>query len=234
MPKTAVALRHVHFEDLGAFEAPLTAAGYKVYYYDIGVHELWTLDPVKTDLVLVLGGPVGVYESANYPFLEEELDFLRIRLVADRPTFGICLGAQLMAAALGAQVRASGVKEIGFAPLTLTGPGKESALARIEGLPVLHWHGDMFDIPPDAVRLAETGACPNQAFALGRNIMGVQFHPEADTASGFERWLIGHAVEIAAAGIDPRKLRSDAQMHGARLRDCGRAMFAQWLEGIET
>lgn len=229
-----MALRHVHFEDLGSFEAALTAAGYKVYYYDIGVHELWTLDPIKTDLVLVLGGPVGAYEIDAYPFLGEELDFLRIRLAADRPTFGICLGAQLMATALGAQVRASGIKEIGFAPLTLTDTGRESALARIDGLPVLHWHGDMFDIPHNAIRLAETVACPNQAFACGRNIMGVQFHPEADTTSGFERWLIGHAFEIAAAGIDPRQLRSDAQTHGARLRDAGRAMFAQWLQGIET
>ena len=76
MLKTAVALRHVAFEDLGSFEAVLAAAGYKVHYYDIGVHELWTLEPVKTELVIVLGGPIGVYETDAYPFLAEELDFL--------------------------------------------------------------------------------------------------------------------------------------------------------------
>ena len=108
MLRTAVALRHVAFEDLGSFQTVLEAAGYKVRYYDIGVDALWTLDPVKTALVIVLGGPIGVYETERYPFLAEELNFLRARLAEGRPTLGICLGAQLVAAALGAAVASTG------------------------------------------------------------------------------------------------------------------------------
>ncbi len=234
MLKTAVALRHVAFEDLGSFEAVLAAAGYRVHYHDIGVHELWTLEPVTTELVIVLGGPIGVYETETYPFLAEELDFLRARLEADRPTFGICLGAQLIAAALGAVVSPSGVKEIGFSPLTLTSSGEACVLRHLKDVQVLHWHGDMFEIPEGGDRLAETAVCANQAFAFGRNVMGVQFHPEVDATSGFERWLIGHAAELAGAGIDPRDLRADVARHGSRLRDAGRAMFGEWLKGLRS
>lgn len=112
--KTAVAIRHIHFEDLGTFEAVLTAAGYKVHYYDIGVQELWTLDPMLADLLVLLGGPVGVYEADAYPFLAEERQILEARIAANLPTLGICLGAQQIAAALNATVASTGMKEIGF------------------------------------------------------------------------------------------------------------------------
>jgi len=234
MLKTAVALRHVAFENLGAFEAVLTAAGYRVHYYDVGVHELRALEPAAADLTVVLGGPIGVYETEAYPFLTEEVALLRERLTAGRPTLGICLGAQLIAAALGAKVVATGQKEIGFSPLTLTPAGAASVLRHLAEVPVLHWHGDMFEIPSGADRLAETPVCPNQAFALGRNVLGVQFHPEADATDGFERWLIGHANELAGAGIDPPALRADAARYGLRLRDAGRVMVTEWLEGLQA
>lgn len=187
MLRTAVALRHVAFEDLGAFQTVLEAAGYKVHYYDVGVDALWTLEPVKTELVIVLGGPIGVYETDRYPFLAEELDFLRARLAANRPTLGICLGAQLMATALGAPVAPSGTKEIGFAPLTLTSAGLAGPLRHL-----------------------------------------------ADVTAGFERWLIGHACELAAAGIDPGRLRDEAAQFGSELRDAGRKMLAEWLRGLRA
>lgn len=232
MPKTAIAIRHVHFEDLGAFEGALTAAGYRVRYCDIGLNDLPMLDAVEADLVIVLGGPIGVYETDSYPFLSEEIDLLKVRLAGNRPTFGICLGAQLIAAALGAEVGPNGVKEIGFSPLTLTGEGEAGPLRHLADIPVLHWHGDMFEIPVGAVRLAETPLCRNQAFAIGPNVLGVQFHPEADAAAGFERWLIGHACELAGAKIDARRLRRDAEACGAALREAGRAMFSEWLKGL--
>jgi GMP synthase (glutamine-hydrolysing) len=118
--KTAVALRHVHFEDLGALADPLEAAGYAVRYHDVGIHELRTLERVKTELVIVLGGPVGAYESRRYPFLADEIRLLEDRLAAGRPTLGICLGAQLMARALGASVHPAPTGEIGWAPVELT------------------------------------------------------------------------------------------------------------------
>jgi GMP synthase (glutamine-hydrolysing) len=229
---TAVAIRHVAFEDLGAFAAPIERAGYKVHYYDAGRDALWTLEPVKTELVIVLGGPIGAYEDDTYPFLREELDLLEERLAAGRPTLGICLGAQLMAHALGARVYPGSAKEIGFAPLTLTDAGRASCLRGFDEQPVLHWHGDTFDLPDGAVRLAETAACENQAFALGPNALGVQFHPEAG-GEGFERWLIGHAHELAHERIDVPRLRAEHDMLKGALQGRAEACIAEWLAHLQ-
>lgn len=232
MIKTAVAIRHIHFEDLGSFEAVLTAAGYKIHYYDLGVNELWTLDPPLPDLLIVLGGPVGVYETDAYPFLLEEKRILEARLTAGRPTLGICLGAQQIAAALGTRVAPSGVKEIGFHELTLTEAGRQGPLRHLEGISVLHWHGDTFAIPNGAVNLASTPLCATQGFALGRNVLGLQFHAEVDACTGIERWLIGHAAELASVEIDPRKLREDAKRLGPPLREAAQTMLREWLQGL--
>lgn len=231
MQKSAVAIRHVPFEDLGTFAQPLAQAGYALRYCDVGVDDLATVAPVETDLIIALGGPVGVYETRSYPFLVDEMQLLKERLAADRPTLGICLGAQIMAAALGAGVAPGDEKEIGFAPISLTRAGAAGPLAHLIDTPVLHWHGDRFEMPAGAERLAETAACDHQAFALGPNILGLQFHPEAD-GERIERWLIGHACELAAAGIDPCALRAEAARHGAALRDAGRLMFSQWLKEL--
>lgn len=233
MLKSAIAIRHVHFENLGTFEAVLAGAGYKLHYHDVGIDHLSMLDPIQPDLLVVLGGPVGVYEDDAYPFLAWERALLARRLAAGRPTFGICLGAQQMAATLGAKVAPTGVKEIGFSPLTLTTAGWASPLRHLDDVPVLHWHGDTFETPEGAENLGSTPLCGQQAFALGRNVLGVQFHPEAEMCNGLEPWLVGHAAELAAAGIDPRAIRADATRHGPRLREAGRAMFAEWLEGLE-
>lgn len=230
---TAVAIRHVGFEDLGAFQAPLERAGYRIHTYDAGVDELWTLEPVKTELVIVLGGPIGAYEDVQYPFLSEELDLLTQRIAAGRPTIGICLGAQLLARALGARVYPAREKEIGFAPVTLTAEGRASCLAGFDGAPVLHWHGDTFDLPDGAVRLASTAVCENQAFAHGRNIIGFQFHPEAGS-DGFERWLIGHAHELAAAGKDVGQLRAEYRRLAPDLKRRAVTCLETWLGRIGT
>ncbi|MBI1338782.1 glutamine amidotransferase [bacterium] len=232
--KSAIAIRHVGFEDLGAFAPALRAAGYQVHYWDTGEQELWTLEPVKTDLLIVLGGPIGAYEDHAYPFLAEEIAILEQRLAANRPTLGICLGAQLIARAAGARVFPSGVKEIGFAPIRLTQAGQYSCLAPFAVEPMtLHWHGDTFDLPAGAARLASTDLCENQAFAMGPNIIGLQFHPEA-SAKGFEKWLVGHAAELATAKIDVPRLRADAQRYGAELERKAQAVLSNWLGGLEV
>jgi GMP synthase (glutamine-hydrolysing) len=231
MLRTAAVIRHVHFEDLGTFEAVLTASGYRIHYYDIGMNELWTLNAAGPDLMVVLGGPVGVYETQAYPFLEDERQLLEKRLASGRPTLGICLGAQMIAAALGAKVAPMGHKEIGFSSLSLTEAGRVGPLRHLEGVPVLHWHGDAFDIPEGATGLATTAMCATQGFAIGQNVLGLQFHPEVDACAGIERWLIGHAAELASARINPRTLRADAQTHGPALREAARKTFTEWLQG---
>lgn len=230
--KTAVVIRHLDFEDLGTFEAVLAAAGYRIHYYDLGVNEFWTLDPLLPSLLIVLGGPVGVYDAEAYPFLEDERRILEVRLASNMPTLGICLGAQQIATTLGAKVAPAGVKEIGFSELALTDKGRAGPLRHLEGVCVLHWHGDAFEIPEGADNLATTLPCATQGFALGRNILGLQFHPEVNACAGMERWLVGHAVELAAAQIDPRILRADAERFGPALREAARKMLAEWLQGL--
>jgi GMP synthase (glutamine-hydrolysing) len=203
--KTAVAIRHVGFEDLGAFASVLDAFGYRTRYLDVGIDSL--ADSQVADLLIVLGGPIGAYEDNIYPFLSEEVEILRDRLANFKPTLGICLGAQLMARALGARVYPGPAKEIGFAPITLTADGQISCLIPFSDSPVLHWHGDTFDLPEGATQLASTSICANQAFSYGPNALAVQFHPESGGA-GFERWLIGHAFELSVAKIDLPTLRS--------------------------
>jgi GMP synthase (glutamine-hydrolysing) len=231
MTRTAVAVRHVHFEDLGSFGEMLHARGYAVAYRDAGLDDLASVDALAPDLLVVLGGPIGAYEESAYPFLVDELRLLERRLAAGRPVLGICLGAQLTARALGARVYPGPGKEIGWAPLTLTEAGRAGCLAPFgDGAPVLHWHGDTFDLPEGGTRLASTPLCANQAFARGPAVLGVQFHPEV-RGPALERWLIGHAAEIAAtAGVTPERLRADTRRFSAGAEARGRDSFARWLE----
>jgi GMP synthase (glutamine-hydrolysing) len=229
--KRAVAVRHVAFEDLGYFEAVLGTRGYGVQYLDAGIDDLAALEGQPPDLLVVLGGPIGAYEDEPYPFIRDELTALEARLARDQATLGICLGSQLMARALGARVYPGPRKEIGWAPVTLTDAGRRSCLEPFgsAGTPVLHWHGDTFDLPAGATRLASTDLYENQAFAWGRRALALQFHGEV-TAKGLERWFIGHAAEIAGtAGVTVAGLRSDAARWCPILEAHGLKGLDQWL-----
>jgi len=231
--KTAIAIRHLHFEDLGNLEPVLAGAGYQVCYADCCVDDIAALDPVEPDLVVMLGGPIGAYEDDLYPFLKDELKLLERRLGAGRPTIGICLGAQLMARSLGARVFPSGRKELGWAPITLSPAGRESAFRHLgqDNTAVLHWHGDTFDLPDRATLLASTAVCRNQAYSWGANALGFQFHPEA-TAARLEQWFIGHACEIAGAKLSVPALRADTARYAARMETQARKCFNEWLGSI--
>lgn len=231
--KTALAIRHLAFEDLGTLEPLLASRGYAVRYLDATTDDLRALETTSADLLVVLGGPIGAFDDAIYPFIRDELAVIHQRLENRRPLLGICLGAQLIARALGAAVVSMCVKEIGFAPLTLAPEGEASPLAALGQVPVLHWHGGRFDIPAGAVRLAGTETCANQAFGIDSHVLALQCHLEADPRR-IERWLVGHACELAQAGIDPCKLRAEAQARQADLPLAAQAAFTVWLDGIET
>jgi GMP synthase (glutamine-hydrolysing) len=224
-----LALRHVPFEDLGLLAPLLAARRHTVRYVEVPTAELDSIDPLAPDLLVVLGGPIGVYENDRYPFLDREVEWLQARLAARRATLGICLGSQLIAKALGARVYPSGSKEIGWAPIELTTAGESSCLKHLATTPVLHWHGDTFDLPAGAVHLASTRVCRHQAFAVGEHALALQFHAEAAGRS-LEAWFVGHACEIASTpGLDVAALRADTLRHSAALEEHGTACLREWL-----
>lgn len=232
--KTAIAVRHVAFEDLGTLAPILDTRGYAVSYREAGVDDITASELRNADLLVALGGPIGVYEDRDHPWIADEIDLLESRLAARRPTLGICLGCQMMARALGARVYGGGPKEICWKPVTLTDRGSASSLAPLgaPGIAPLHWHGDTFDLPDGSTRLAESDLYLNQAFSHGPTALGLQFHVEADAAR-IETWLIGHAVEIAATpDTDVVALRAGAAAYGAALATAAQACFGGWLDGL--
>lgn len=229
MMKTALALRHLAFEDLGLIEPLLRERGFHVRYVEAGVDDCAAVDLAKVDLLIVLGGPISVEDEERFPWLVDEVALIRQRLDAQQPLLGVCLGAQLMARALGARVRPMGVKEIGFAPVMLTAAGQGSALAELGSQPMLHWHGDQFDLPAGAESLATTALCAHQAFAPHRKALGLQFHPEVDPHR-FEQWLIGHIDELEHAGISPNELRAAMAREASGLRAALTRLMDRWLD----
>jgi GMP synthase (glutamine-hydrolysing) len=229
--KKALVLRHVAFENLGLLARILPDYGIAADYHEVGLGPLPVAEIFSCDLLVVLGGPIGVYETDDYPFLRAEIDAIGQRLLAKKPTLGICLGAQMMAASLGAPVGPGPGKEIGYAPLTLRNVGPENPLSALEGVDVLHWHGDAFGVPPPGVSLAFTPLCPNQAFALDHFALALQFHAEVEPEA-LESWLIGHTCELGKVGIKPGDLRRQAAEKGAATARAGSKMFRQWLDGV--
>jgi GMP synthase (glutamine-hydrolysing) len=224
-----IALRHLSFEDLGIFEAELRALGWSIDYRQAGVDAVAAQEWLAADLVVVLGGPIGAYELDRYPWLAHEIAHIGRRLQARRPMMGICLGAQLMASALGRRVHAGAAREIGWAEVTLSARGRASPLRHLAGVPVLHWHGDTFELPEGAELLASTSVTPHQAFSIGTHALALQFHPEVDAAR-IEAWLIGHTVELGAAGIDVSALREASRRLGAASAQAGRGLLREWLD----
>jgi len=214
--KTALALRHIHFEDLGTLEPLLRERGFDVRYLDPATDDLAREEAAASDLLIALGGPIGAFDERAYPFLADELRLLERRSASGRPL-------------LGAAVAPMGFKEIGFGALTLTDAGRRSVLAPLAGVPVLHWHGDRFELPEGSELPASTEICVQQAYAVGNRVLGLQFHLEAD-ASRIERWLVGHCCELGQAGVDPRTLRADAERHGATLKAAAHRTIGAWLD----
>ncbi|WP_421839378.1 glutamine amidotransferase [Novosphingobium sp.] len=228
--KTALIIRHVPREGVAGFRAPIEAAGYVINRVDVIDHDFHALDLVSPDLVVMMGGPMGVYEREAHPWITCQLKLLARRLAADRPTLGVCFGSQMIAAALGADVYAGPVKEIGFAPVTIR--DREGPLRHLAEVPVLHWHGDTFTLPDGAELLASSPLYPHQAFRKGRNVLALQFHAEMGEDERFEDWIAQDMDYLTAAGKCPNELRTDHAAHGPGAVAAGRAMIAEWLAGL--
>jgi GMP synthase (glutamine-hydrolysing) len=230
--KRACAIRHVAFEDAGSFTAVLAGHGYHLDYLETGVDDFAGLSE-PPELLIVLGGPIAAYDEDLYPVIAHEVAAIERQIAADKPVLGVCLGAQLIARALGARVYPGSAKEIGWAPLSPSEAGERSCLAPLaqNDWQVLHWHGDTFDLPQGALRLASTSVAENQAFSLGPRILGLQFHVEAQSQA-LEQWLIGHAAEIAQANVDIPGLREDTKRWGAGLERAGASVLDAWLDEL--
>ncbi len=189
-------LQHVPFEEAGSILDWLRRTGYAVEVTRLyEPHRLPSPDQV--DLLIVMGGPMSVNDEATLPWLTDELRFVRQMLQAGKPVVGICLGAQLMAKALGARVYPGPQREIGWFDIQGASVGAD-ALALPSKARVFHWHGETFDLPAGATRLATSAACANQAFAWGERAVGLQFHLEStpDTV----RSIVTHCADELVGG----------------------------------
>jgi GMP synthase (glutamine-hydrolysing) len=231
--RQAVVFSHLPFEDLGSLELELERRGFTIGMIDVPIVRFPLLDAEDCDLLIVPGGPIGVYDSGDYPFLAGEIESIRRRLTARKPTLGICLGAQLMAAALGARVYPGDHgAEIGWFPVLPVGlPPDWFAPLLAKDLRMFHWHGDTFDLPAGAQRLARTELYENQAFAIENYALALQFHPEV-TEAGLERWYVGHACELHQKDIAVTELRADAHTHAPALLNAATSFWKLWLDYI--
>ncbi|WP_066568244.1 glutamine amidotransferase [Snodgrassella sp. CFCC 13594] len=227
------AIRHVGFENMGILETVLHQRQHSFHYIDAPLGHFADAAPEHHDLLVILGGPIGAFEEAAYPFLRNELALLQAWLQCGKPILGICLGAQLLARLMGAAVTPMPHKEIGYAPLILSVQGHASPLRHLNNTPVLHWHGDCFALPEGTTSLASSELCSHQAFAKGKNILALQFHLEA-LPEQIEYWLVGHACELAQAQIPPPRIRQQATQYGEALTRAAASTLNEWLDGCLT
>ena len=208
-------LQHIDCEDLGTIEQAMIHRGISYRYV-----RLFDGDPLPEDIknysgLIILGGPMNVYEEDVYPYLKGEDILIKEAIKRRIPVLGICLGGQLIAKATGAKVNKGAKKEIGWYDLLLTPGGKADKVFKNfpERLTVFQWHGDTFDIPSDATHLAGSVLFPNQAFRIGDNIYGLQFHLEV-TQKMISRWINEYKDELSSLDyIDPEKIIKDTDKY---------------------
>jgi len=226
--KRALVIRHVVHEGLAGYRLPIEQAGYEIERVAACQTDFAALDLVSPDLLVVMGGPMGVYETEAHPWITDEIAAIAARLEADRATLGVCLGSQMLAAALGARVYAGPVREVGFAPMTLSETALDSPLRHVADVDVLHWHGDTFDLPAGTELLASTPAYPNQAFRRGDRLLALQFHAEMGEDPRFHAWMEDEDY-IRGAGVDPATLQGDHDRLGPSAVRAGERMIGDWL-----
>ena len=213
------AFRHVPFEDLGLIRASLEERGISIEYADLFRPGAPVPDTTQAAGLIFMGGPMSAND--DLPWLRQELQLISRAVERRQPVLGVCLGAQLIAKALGSRVYRNAVKEIGWFDIHLTEAGARDALFAGIGPveTVFHWHGETFDLPPGAQWLAYSEACRNQAFRAGANTYGLQFHLEV-TPAMIEDWC----------ARDANRGDVDARRNAARLAALSSVVFGRWCD----
>jgi GMP synthase (glutamine-hydrolysing) len=227
-------LQHSRSGNLGVIAEALESAALAWQYVRV-----FDGHPVPTDMkgaggLIVMGGVETVYQLDRYPYLRAEIALIENALEAGRPVLGVCLGSQLLAAALGANVRRAAHKEIGWHPVRLRPEAKNDRL--LQGLPeefvTGHWHSDIFDLPAGAVALASSELTELQAFRYGDNAWGLLFHAEM-TQQIVAAWVSEFGEGLKRAGIDGDEILASAPRHLAELGKIANTIFSRWAAPIQ-
>ena len=227
-------LQHIACEPPAVYEDVMRERGCRLTRVELDEGEPLP-DPLGFDAIVAMGGPMGVYEEAEHPWLVAEKRAIGDAVRAGRPFFGACLGVQLLAASLGADVYPGPAPEVGVLPVRLTEAGRRDPL--FGGLPeellTLQWHGDTFDLPAGAVSLLESDAYPNQGFRYGTRAYGVQFHLELDEGLAAEWAAVPAYRESAERTLGPGgldRLLADFRAHAAGMQAHARTVFGRFLD----
>ena len=230
----ALVLQHIACEPPGVYEDVLLERGAAIHRVELDEGDLLP-DWREFDLIVAMGGPMSVNDEREHPWLVDEKRLIREAVTAGAAFWGACLGVQLLASSLGARVHAGATPEVGVLPVTLTDEGAADAV--LSGLPrelpTLQWHGDTFDLPDGAVRLAGSPAYPNQAFRWGRAAYGVQFHLEVTGGMAREWAQVPAYVDSLERTLGPgsaERLFADFDAASATMQDRARAMFERWVD----
>jgi GMP synthase (glutamine-hydrolysing) len=229
--KKVLFIQHGDVDKPGLLAEVLAEGGIELLDVHPYAGEKLPIDATGFDGLVLGGGGQSAYEVGLYPYLNSECGLIQSALASQKPVLGLCLGAQLIARALGAEVRQAKCKEIGFFPVTLSADASTDPLAR--ELPKIfgaaHWHGDVFETPIGGVRLASTALTPNQMFRYGLNCYGFQFHLEM-TPALFEELVWDSQDYLVDSGVEPRALIREAYEVLPLLEKSARAAFKKWTD----
>ena len=232
--KGALIITQLPTEGSCSIGSTLISRGFRTKTISAPRVDLRDIDPLRPEVLVVMGGPIGVYQHADYPFLKQEVEILKARLEADKPTIGVCLGAQLMATALGSKVYPGDQgQELGWAPLQISEAGHKTPVRHFDSgkTNMFHWHGDTFDLPTGATLLASSEKYENQIYQSGENGLGLQCHPEVRHGQ-LQEWFVKFVSQITGDNpvVSIHTLREDTKTHIDTLNTQAETFFNEWLE----
>jgi GMP synthase (glutamine-hydrolysing) len=227
---SVLVLQHAASEGLGTIEDALRASGHSFQYLRTFAGDVVPENAGDASGLVIMGGPMGVYEYERYPFLRQEMKLIESFLKEEKPILGVCLGSQLLASTLGAEVKPGPRKEIGWFPIHLhEAETAEDAVWKDQpkSFTAYHWHGDIFDLPKSAVSLASSDLTVQQAFRYEKNAYGFLFHMEV-TREQIQNMLREFDGEIRQEKLDGRAILQQSETNLPAMQKIGNAVFARW------